>query len=178
MCSQHLDRSCSLVFAALIEEHTLHEDTVRGDPGLQGAGGALAGSEPLPQNAAEPYSHMAPPAHVEGQSADPDQGSAAGAAAEDGWDFEDSALDGLGDAQPAQSGSAAQSKEGLGVSSEQPAASALLSGETAKPSACVPDGRSYRAVEYPLSHITTDPMAGSDHSKNRSGKARYRFVDI
>ena len=97
---------------------------------------------------------MAPFASVEGQSADLDQGSAAGLAAEDGWDFEDSALDGLGDAQPAQSGSAAQSKKQLGISSKQPAASALLSGEAERPLAVIPDGRPYQYREKPLCHIT------------------------
>ena len=127
----------------------LHEDTAKDHPSLQGAGEALAGSEPLPKDIAEPPSHMAPPAYVESQSADPDQGSAAGPAAEDGWDFEESALDGLGDAQPAQSGSAAQSKKELGISSERPAASALLSGEAAWPLACIPDGRPCSVVGLP-----------------------------
>jgi hypothetical protein len=120
---------------------------------------------------------MAPPPHVEVQSADPAQGSAAGAAAADGWDFEDSTLEGLGDAQPAQSGYAAQSKQGLGMSSKQPAASALHPGEIERSSAYDFVGRPCQVVQYPLYHITIDFMADCDHSQNKFGKARCCSVD-
>ena len=80
-----------------------------------------AETTPAPSALPEPQQHMeidqrqdeAFPGRLDEHAKQPQQDSAA----EDGWDFEDSALDGLGDVQPSQSQSKAGQASAAGSSS-------------------------------------------------------------
>ena len=152
-----------LCFAALIEEQALPEDPMDDAPPEQMSQDAPAAlPEPQQQRGTSPHEGAPLRGKLDDQDPDqPQQDTATEAMAEDGWDFQDSALEGLGGKQPSQGRSdaglapPAESSSAIGIQNKPE--DAYGNGSVAGMSP--PGGGWESELNFPLDDIPKEPKS-------------------